>query len=82
MKNPLIQRLVKALLTLSLALFTARFAGAQSLYVADGNVEQVVRYNIQTQAGQGAFTSGYPFSTPIGLAFGSNGALHQRSGQQ
>ena len=60
---------------LSFAAFATSSAGAQSLYVADGSVGQVVRYNIQTQVNQGAFTSGYAFSTPIGLAFGPNGAL-------
>jgi hypothetical protein len=35
-----------------------------------------VRYDIQTGANQGAFTSGYDFFTPAELAFASNGALY------
>jgi sugar lactone lactonase YvrE len=62
-------------LTASLAAFVS-VAQAQSLYVTDYGAEQVVRYDIHTGANQGAFTSGYGFSSPSGLAFGPGGVLY------
>src|SRR5438874_13780252 len=55
---------------------TPSSAIAQSLYIGDAGTAQVVRYNIQTRASEGTFTSGLDFSFIAGLAFGADGSLY------
>ena len=59
------------------ALSAAAASQAQDLYVLDSfGTASVLQYDIHTKVNQGTFTSGYGFSTPIGIAFGPNGDLY------
>ena len=56
-----------------------RFGPDHNLYVTDNLKNQVVRFNGQTGAPQGAFTSGGALQNPFGLAFGPDGNLYVTS---